>query len=142
MTEDQLLKQRIRRRLTNNQATKRYEKTPKGFLMRCYRNMLSRIQGVQKLKFHLYSGKELLTKEEFYSWSIVNEDFLRLYKNYVDSGYERRLAPSADRKDSTKGYIISNMEWVTMSENFRRGTLSQWKQKYGSQQTCMDTTRT
>lgn len=124
MTEEQLLKQRIRRKRTNNKAVKTYEKTPKGFLMRCYRNMLSRITGVQKTKFHLYSGKEILSKEEFYTWGLTSPEFHSLYAVYTNSGYERKLAPSADRKDSSKGYSLGNMEWVTMSENSRRGTLS------------------
>ena len=40
----------------------RYEKTPKGFLMRLYRNMKSRVKGVQQAKHHLYEHCELLRK--------------------------------------------------------------------------------
>ena len=46
-------KLRERRRLTNCAVDKKYEKTKKGFLMRLYRNMQSRVQGVQKKKHHL-----------------------------------------------------------------------------------------
>ena len=52
---------------TGYAAYKKYEKTPNGFLMRMYRNMKSRISGIQHKKAHLYAGKELMTKEQFYS---------------------------------------------------------------------------
>lgn len=59
--------QREKRKREGNIITRRYEKTPKGFLMRGYRNMQSRVTGVQKKKAHLYLGKELLPRDEFYN---------------------------------------------------------------------------
>lgn len=119
--------QRERRLKSNNAETKRYEKTINGFLMRLYRNMKSRISGVQKEKYHLYEGKELLSKDEFYEWAKSNDTFLALFDEYKKNEYDRRLAPSVDRIDSSKGYELSNMEFVTHSENSRRGSLSKWK---------------
>lgn len=119
--------QRERRLRNNNIETKRYEKTINGFLMRLYRNMKSRISGVQKDKYHLYEGKELLNKDEFYEWAKSNDTFLKLFDDYKKNDFNRKLAPSVDRIDSNKGYEISNMEFVTHSENSRRGSLSKWK---------------
>ena len=116
--------QRERRLKSNNVETKRYEKTINGFLMRLYRNMKSRISGVQKEKYHLYVGKELLNKDEFYEWAKSNDTFLVLFDEYKKNEYDRRLAPSVDRVDSSKGYELSNMEFVTHSENSRRGSLN------------------
>lgn len=116
--------QREYRRKTNNQCTKKYEKTPNGFLMRLYRNMQSRITGVQSVKYHLYKNKELLDRDSFYKWAKGNEDFLSLYKEWVSKGYEMKLTPSVDRIDSSKGYTLENMEWVTHSENSRRGAMN------------------
>ncbi len=45
--------QRENRKITNNIYTRRYEKTKKGFLVRLYRNMQSRTNGIQKKKYHL-----------------------------------------------------------------------------------------
>lgn len=104
--------------------TKEYERTPKGLLMRRYRNMKSRVTGVQKAKYHLYKGKSLLPKKDFYDWSIDHPDFLKLYKGFVESGYEMKLSPSVDRIDSDLGYEISNMRWITHSENSRLGCIS------------------
>jgi hypothetical protein len=123
--EERLVYQRQRRKLTGNQATLKYEKTVNGFLMRLYRNMKSRIQGVQKQKAHLYCGKELLDKEVFYSWAKDSPEFKVLWEKWVASDHEQKLAPSVDRKDSEVGYVLGNMEWVTQSENSRRGAVSQ-----------------
>lgn len=125
--EERLLKQRERRKLNNNADVKKYEKTPNGFLMRLYRNMLSRITGVQKLKFHLYKDKAIISREEFYAWARSTDEFYNLFRAYEESGFERKLAPSVDRKDPSQGYVISNMEWVTHSENSRRGCLNRYK---------------
>src|SRR5690349_3320402 len=116
-----LERQRVYRKLTGNAATKRYEHTKHGKLMRCYRNMRSRIEGVQRHKWHLYAGKSLLTKESFYAWALADREFHRLYRKWVESGYQRALAPSVDRVDPKRGYEIGNMQWVTHSENSRRG---------------------
>lgn len=113
--------QRKRRKLNNNADVKKYEKTKSGFLVRCYRNMKSRILGIQSKKSHLYSGKSLLTKEEFYLWSKSNQSFHDLFVAWETSGYERRLTPSVDRIDSRFGYDIANIEWVPFYINCSRG---------------------
>lgn len=127
--EERLRKQRESRKLNGNCHTKKYEKTPKGFLMRLYRNMESRVSGIQKLKHHLYAGKSLLSREDFYKWAISDESFNSLFKLYEESGYVQKIAPSVDRIDSSKGYELSNMEFITHSENSRRGSLSNHKRK-------------
>ncbi len=124
MSFDRLAYQREYRKRTNNIYTKRYEKTLSGFLMRLYRNMQSRITGIQSKKHHLYSGKSLLPRESFYSWAKEHPVFLSLWAVYEQAGYEQKLAPSVDRRDSSLGYELENMEWVTHSENSRRGSIS------------------
>ena len=106
---------------------KKYEKTFEGYLMRKYRNMLSRIQGVQKRKSHLYKNKQILSKEDFYRWALSHPDYERLYIEYKESGFERKLAPTVDRIDPSIGYIITNMRWLTHSENSRNGAKNRKK---------------
>lgn len=125
--------QREKRKRTGNWDYKKYEKTKNGFLMRLYRNMLSRVSGIQRAKYHLYAGCSLLPKDEFYSWAKSSEDFLRLFREWEWSGYDRKLTPSVDRIDSTYGYQLDNMEWVTHSENSRRGTMNR---HYGDWRSC------
>lgn len=122
--------QREHRKQTNNSCTKKYEKTKKGFLVRLYRNMQSRVSGIQKLKQHLYAGKELLNRDEFYEWALQSEIFHKLFDEWEASGYERRLTPSVDRIDSSAGYNIKNMEWVQFHENCRRGLYSKLQKLY------------
>ncbi len=122
--------QRDYRNRSHNKATVRYEKTKQGFLMRLYRNMESRIKGVQKEKFHLYAGKELLSREEFYDWAHKQKEFHILFAKWEESGYDRKLAPSPDRVNSKLGYNENNMEWVTHSVNSSRGATNKKGQKY------------
>ena len=113
-----------RRRKLNPNVDKQYEKTPKGFLMRLYRNMKSRITGVQKEKYHLYKGKYLLDKNVFYKWAEFHPAFVSLFNNYVSNSFPRKLSPSVDRINPDLGYTLENMEWVTMSENSRRSSVT------------------
>ncbi|AGO47304.1 hypothetical protein Phi19:1_gp014 [Cellulophaga phage phi19:1] len=115
-------KQRIRRLNNGNKNTKKYEKTKKGFLVRCYRNMLSRVTGVTKNKNHLYLGKEILDKNVFYSYSMSDESFNNLFELWEKTNYERVSTPSIDRIDSLKGYSIDNIQWITFSENCSKVT--------------------
>ena len=128
MTREQKNKdQRERRKANGNAYTKKYEKTRKGFLMRTYRNMKSRVVGIQKKKAHLYSGKTLLSKEVFYYWALQDQDFNNLFDKWTEQGYPRPSTPSIDRKDSETGYSLNNIQWITHSENSRKGANSRFK---------------
>ena len=120
-----LKRQREYRKKNGNRCTYKYEKTPNGFLMRKYRNMQSRVLGIQKKKRHLYLGLKLLDRQIFYEWAKDNKNFWLLYNQWIKSNYERRLCPTVNRIDSKKGYLLTNMEWLTHSENSRLGSLSQ-----------------
>lgn len=119
--------QKINREVNQNNYTKRYEKTKKGFLMRTYRNMQSRITGIQYKKHHLYIGKSILSKEDFYNWSSSNNQFNFLFEIWEKNNYQNRLTPSIDRLDQKIGYSIDNIQWITHSENSRKGALSRFK---------------
>lgn len=116
------------RRNNKNASTKNYEKTKSGKLMRTYRNMFSRVSGVLKTKIHLYGGLSILTKDEFYDWSLRDENFNTLYKDWVESNYSHRLSPSIDRINTSFGYDLGNIRCITHSENSRNGGF--WK-KHG-----------
>jgi hypothetical protein len=119
--EEKNLKQRLARKANNNFHTKKYEKTKKGKLMRTYRNMKSRVEGILKKKSHLYEGLDILDKDSFYLWSLSNEDFHRLFKDWEESGYNLKLSPSIEREDTSIGYVEGNIRWITHSENSRNG---------------------
>ena len=116
--------QREYRKETGDKHTKAYEKSPRGFLMRTYRNMKSRVTGVQHKKAHLYKGLPILDKDTFYAWSWDSHDFWRLYRRWVDSGFDRKLSPSINRINSKEGYLLGNIEWLTHSANSSLGAYS------------------
>ena len=119
---DKLHRQRQYRLKNNNIVTKKYEKTLNGFVMRLYRNMKSRITGVQKQKAHLYLNKELLNKEDFYTWIKSNQNFVELFEKYKESNFDRKLAPTVDRINPNIGYVLNNMQILTHSENSSRSS--------------------
>jgi hypothetical protein len=123
---EKLEKQRLYRISNGNACTKKYEKTKKGFLVRMYRNMKSRIVGIQYKKAHLYLGKELLDKEIFYNIALNDENFNKLFQEWELSGYNRKLTPSVDRIDSSLGYSVENIRFITHSENSRLGNVSRY----------------
>jgi len=115
-------------RLNNaNLWTRRYEKTKKGFLVRLYRNMKSRVVGIQKRCIHLYGGLEILPKDEFYDFALNNSEFHRLFKEWENALYERRLCPSIDRIDTKFGYTLGNIQFLTMSENSSKTSRRKYK---------------
>jgi hypothetical protein len=122
--EERLLKQKEYRLQNSNLCTKKYEKTKQGKLVRTYRNMQIRVWGMLEAKAHLYEGLPLLDRGDFYSWSLNNQSFNDLFDCWVVSGYSRKLSPSIDRINSSLGYVLENMRWLTHSENSRLGAMS------------------
>ena len=122
-------RQRESRASVGNAYTHKYEKTPSGFLMRAYRNMQSRVTGVQWRKHHLYAGLTILPRDEFYHWANESPVFPALFQAWVESGYSQRLTPSVDRINPDYGYEPWNMEWVTHSENSRRASLTRGRKE-------------
>lgn len=112
--------QRKLRASNNNAATKSYEKTEGGFIMRTYRNMKSRVLGINKNKAYLYKGKYILPKEEFYSWALNDTDFKKLFFKYKKSGYKIRLCPSIDRINPIVGYELGNIRFIEHYKNSGR----------------------
>jgi hypothetical protein len=115
--------QRNRRRKNKNSITQKYEKTKKGFLMRVYRNMKSRVEGIQWQKCVSHYKQEILPKEEFYTWALNNPDFHDLFKEWEENKYDRKITPSIDRIDPRFGYFLKNMQFVTAGENSRRNNI-------------------
>lgn len=106
-----------------------YEKTKSGFLMRCYRNMKSRVTGIQKKGIEHYFNLEILDKKTFYTWALNDKEFNRLFSEWQQSGFERKQTPSIDRENSLHGYSLENIRWLTHSENSRLGAVSRYKLK-------------
>ena len=126
--EEKNAKQRDARRRNGDSYTKKYEKSKNGFLMRCYRNMQSRVAGIQHKKAHLYAHIDCIPeREKFYLWAHSSDAFNNLFNEWEANAHDRKLTPSVDRIDPSKGYDIDNMRWITHSENSRLGAMSRVK---------------
>jgi hypothetical protein len=110
--------------MSKAESNRKYWKTFNGKLMMTYNNMNRRVRGY--VKPHLYSELDICDRADFYDWSSKDKSFISLYKDWVNSGYERYLSPSIDRIDSNLGYVFSNIQWITQSENSRGGSNSRW----------------
>lgn len=87
-----------------------------------YRGLVSRSTELQRGKKMGAYGKPYLNKNEWAEWlNSNNETFSILYKQWEESGFAQRLAPSVDRIDNSVGYTPENMRWITQSENSSKG---------------------
>ena len=57
------------------------------------------------------------TKEEFISRYMRDPKYIKLYFDWVLSGFERDLTPSFDRIDNSKGYTFDNIAPMTFRQN-------------------------
>lgn len=72
-------------------------------------------------------GKGICTREEFFEWCKsfeVLSDFMALYFDWAGEGFPLHLSPSVDRIDSTKGYVIGNLQWLSFEENCRKNNIN------------------
>lgn len=54
---------------------------------------------------------------ELKDWFLSQDSFRELYTAWKESGYEKWLAPSADRIDNNRGYSLDNIRLMTWQEN-------------------------
>jgi hypothetical protein len=71
-------------------------------------------------------GLKILDKNVFYDFSISNKEFNLLFSDWEKINYNRKFTPSIERIDSKKGYSLDNIEWITFSENCRRGNFNRY----------------
>lgn len=84
-----------------------------------YAHMKARHEGRSTNKSHS-AGKGLLTRDEFFDWckDFRNfSEFLAIYYDYAESGFDLSLSPSVDRIDPDKGYVLGNLQWLSFSAN-------------------------
>lgn len=60
------------------------------------------------------------TLKEFIKWMVAAPSFANIYEEWLNSGCQKLLTPSADRLDDYKGYSFDNLRLVTWGENDRK----------------------
>ncbi len=103
-----------------NEYDKINGKSYSGFAHALYQSMKGRVTGT-RTGSERYIGKGLLSKSDFEVWIFNNPDYPILYESYKNSGFNRELAPSVDRKESSGGYTIDNIRLMTTIENISLG---------------------
>ena len=96
-----------------------YNRSFYGKLVRMYLNAQQRVKGQDHHRLS-YKGMSILDRQIFYKWAIESTNYCYLWQQWKDSNYELKLTPTIDRLDKNKGYILSNIEIVTLSENVKR----------------------
>ena len=124
--------ERAKRRLASSvrRATPQYKKqhrenqarrvdTKLGYLEASYSRMKMRVEGKKPHpSAHVWIGKPICTREEFYRWALNDPAFQKVWENRANE--DVRIRPSIDRIDGSGGYTIGNMRWITVSENSKK----------------------
>lgn len=82
-----------------------------------YSHMRARVEGRGGKRDGNYVGLPCLAKEVFMDWAENDPSFHSLWDAWVTSGFVRRLTPSIDRIRPEYGYILGNLQWLTLSQN-------------------------
>ena len=85
-------------------AIDKYRETPKGVLTNMYHKMKSR-------------GEVEFSLNEFHQRFLNDKKFLRLLKEWIDSGKNKMKKPSIDRISNKGGYSVRNTHMITWAEN-------------------------
>jgi hypothetical protein len=86
------------------------------YFNRKYSGMLERCKG--KAGRLQYKGLPILSRNEWNKFLSESRSYLEPWFNHWRAtGSEFRSAPTIDRIDSSKGYLIGNIRWLPQSEN-------------------------
>lgn len=95
------------------------------FFVNCmFKKMIGRVNGKAKER---YKGLEICSREEFLNLALNNKYLKNIYANWQNSSYQFRLIPTVDRIDNARGYAIDNIQFLTFSDNARKGDYERWQ---------------
>lgn len=103
--------------MSNIENNLKYRRSKKGILNTLYWHHVSRC---------IAKNKELptYTKSELRDWLFSHPDFKILYKNWIDSGYDKNKSLSINRKNNSLSYSLDNIELITWGEHTKKTTES------------------
>lgn len=67
-----------------------------------------------------YLNFEYLTKQEFIDWCKQDKNFsifMKIWNKWKNSNFARRHTPTIDRIDNKRGYLVDNIQWLSLRNN-------------------------
>jgi len=99
----------------------------KYFIRYAYNNILLRTKYSSKRpKEHKYLGMSVCDRSDFYTFAYKSKILKNLYRDWIKSGHVHKLIPTVDRIDNNKGYGLDNIQFLTLSENARKGAFERF----------------
>src|SRR3990167_8330451 len=111
---------RFRARISKKR--KAYRKTFRGYIVGMYMNMRQRVLGQIRGNAHIYGGLPILPKRDFYEFAASRAGLRKMFVAYEQSGYRKRLAPSVDRIEGNRGYVLDNIRIIPLWQNISRSS--------------------
>lgn len=98
----------------NNDRAKNYHLTKDGLITKIYGGQRS---GSKKRNYSMPT----YTKWELKEWLYSQPLFHKLFENWVQSKFDKMLAPSVDRINDYKSYSFDNIQLMTWKKNKQKG---------------------
>ena len=108
---------------TNCYQKQRSRIDPVFFLNWKYDEIYQRCKAPRVPKLMQYKGMEFLSRKELVRKYKYNKRYLRMFQQWVDSGWAFILTPTLDRIDNERGYTTDNIQMITFDENNRKDKL-------------------
>ena len=126
---------KIRSERTEKKKKHRVPCTKMFFLSCKYNDILCRTCTTPKAepRWAKYRGLEKMSRSDFMHWGAASSEFHRLWEVYVEADYLTELAPSCDRIDSDFGYVLDNVQCVTVKQNKINGWMERRRKKRAKQ---------
>jgi hypothetical protein len=94
---------------------------PDVFLYLAHKEAKKRVMGNSEGSIRYYKFDPIMSLEEWLETYINDPDFLKCYREWQLSGFQRRMCPVPDHDtENGQGYTVRNIEWVPFFENSLR----------------------
>lgn len=103
-------------RVCSNIVSNNYKKSKEGLIRRIL------IQQIRSSKQRAHNPPNY-SLDEFRDWFYSQDNFEKLYLDWVASEYNKNLVPSVDRIDDLKPYSFENIRLITLAENVKKSHL-------------------